>query len=200
MGTKDTRVDAYIAHSADFAQPILSHVREVVHAACPEVEETIKWGFPHFMCNGMLCGIASFKQHCTLNFWKGALILEDGGSEEQAMGQFGRITSVSDLPPDEVLAGYFRKAMALNEAGTKAPSRSSRKAAPEPVAPEYFMAALKQNGSALTTFEGFSPSHKREYIQWVTEAKGEDTRKRRLETAIEWMSEGKPRNWKYIKS
>ena len=200
MGTRDTRVDDYIAGSADFAQPILSHLREVVHGTCPEVEETIKWGFPHFMYNGLLCGMASFKQHCTLSFWKGSLIIEGSGSEKEAMGQFGRITSLSDLPSDAVLAGYIEKAMALNEPGSKAPRRSSRKAAPEAVAPDYFMVALKENQSALDTFEGFSPSQKREYIQWVTEAKGEDTRKRRLETAIEWMSEGKPRNWKYIKA
>jgi uncharacterized protein YdeI (YjbR/CyaY-like superfamily) len=198
MGTRDPRVDRYIADSAEFAKPILNHLREIVHAACPEVEETMKWSFPHFTYNGILCSMAGFKQHCAFNFWKGALVVGEAASAEEAMGQFGRLTVIADLPLDETLTAYIHQAMKLNEAGTKAPGRPGSKAKQELVVPDYFLAALNQNGSARATFEGFSPSHRREYVAWVTEAKGEDTRKRRLDTAVEWMAEGKPRNWKYV--
>jgi uncharacterized protein YdeI (YjbR/CyaY-like superfamily) len=171
-----------------------------VHAACPEVEEAMKWSFPHFMYKGMLCGMAAFKEHCAFGFWKGALIVEQsGGHAEGAMGQFGRITKVSDLPSKKVLTGYIKEAVRLNEEGVKSPTRSKPKKKTEPKVPDELAAALKRNKKALATFEGFSPSHRREYIEWITDAKGEDTRKRRLETAIEWMAEGKPRNWKYMK-
>ncbi len=201
MGTRDPRVDAYIAKSADFARPILTHLREVVHAACPDVEETMKWSFPHFMYKGMMCSMASFKEHCAFGFWKGALVLDGNGATEEAMGNFGRITRVSDLPPKRVLASYVKKAAALNDAGVKAPSRMAPKAKKkELVVPDYVMAALRKNKKALATFEGFSPSHRREYVEWITEAKSEDTRQRRLEQAVEWMAEGKPRHWKYARA
>jgi len=202
MGTKDPRVDAYIAASADFAKPILTHLRGVVHAACPEVEETMKWAFPHFMYEGMLCSMASFKQHCAFGFWKGALIVEQGGAKASgASGHFGRITAVSDLPSKAVLAGYVREAMRLNENGVKVPARAKKAGAKKALAvPDYFTAALAKNKRARATFEAFSPSHRREYVEWVAEAKGEATRQRRLETAIEWMAEGKSRNWKYARS
>lgn len=201
MGTRDPRVDAYIANSADFAKPILTHLREVVHAACPEVEETLKWSTPYFMYKGMLCGMASFKQHCAFSFWKGSLIVDRSGkSVDEAMGQFGRITRISDLPSTKILIGYIKEAMRLNEAGIKSPTRSQPKSKKELAVPDYLTAALKMNKKALATFESFSPRHQREYVEWITEAKGEDTRKRRLETAIGWMAEGKPRNWKYMKS
>lgn len=202
MGAKDPRVDAYIANSAEFAKPILNHLRSLVHAACPDVEETIKWGFPHFMYKGMLCSMASFKQHSAFTLWKGSAILEDGTSAGEAMGQFGRITALSDLPSDEILTGYIREAVKLNAARVKLPGRSrtrEKQEKKEIVVPDYLIAALEENESARATFEGFSPSHTREYVQWVTEAKGEATRKRRVETAVEWMAEGKPRNWKYVK-
>lgn len=199
MGTRDARVDAYVARSADFARPILMHLREVVHAACPDVEETIKWGFPHFMYNGLLCSMAGFKQHCAFTLWKGAVILEDDTRSGEAMGQFGRITALSDLPPDGVLAGYVREAMRLNEAPVKQPGRSRPGAKPEIAVPDHLVAALSENDRAQTTWDNFSPSHKREYVEWITEAKGEATRKRRLDTAMEWIAEGKPRNWKYVK-
>ena len=201
MGTRDPRVDAYIAKSAEFARPILTHLREVVHDACPDAEEAMKWSFPHFMYKGMLCSMASFKEHCAFGFWKGSLIVDERGkSLEEAMGQFGRIRKLSDLPSKKVLTGYVRKAMALNEAGVKAPARAKAREKAEPVVPDDLAAALKKNEKARATFEGFSPSHKREYIEWLTEAKGDDTRKRRLETAIEWMADGKSRNWKYMRS
>ena len=202
MGTTDPRVDAYIAGSADFAKPILNHLREVVHAACPEVEETMKWSMPHFMYRGMLCSMASFKQHCVFGFWKGSLIVDENGKNlEEAMGQFGRITTLADLPSNRLLTSYIKKAMVLNETGVKSPTRSRpREEKGLPIVPDYFTAALRKNKEALATFESFSPSHKREYVEWITEAKGEDTRKRRLETAIAWLAEGKSRNWKYMKA
>lgn len=199
MATRDPRIDAYIAKSADFAKPILVQIREVVHAACPDVEETMKWSFPHFMYKGMLCSMAAFKEHCALGFWKGSLILgkEPGGSE-QGMGHFGRITKVDELPSRKVLSGYIKQAMKLNDDGVKNPARAKPKKPRELVVPDDLTKALQKNKAARATFEKFSPSHKREYVEWITEAKTEATRLRRLETAIEWMAEGKPRNWKYM--
>jgi uncharacterized protein YdeI (YjbR/CyaY-like superfamily) len=201
MGTRDPRIDAYIARSADFARPILTHLRELVHEACPEVEETIKWGFPHFVYrSGILCSMASFKEHCAFGFWKGAQVVD--GGVDGAMGQFGRISSISDLPSNRILTGYIRKAMQLSEAGVKSPTRTKPKAAARKAVavPDDLVRALRKNARARATFEGFSPSNQREYIEWIVEAKREETRQRRLETAIEWLAEGKPRNWKYMKS
>jgi len=200
MGKKDPRIDAYIAKSADFAKPILHHIRKRVHAACPEVEETMKWSFPHFDYKGMLCSMAAFKQHCSFGFWKGALIFGNNrGKADEAMGHFGRITSVSDLPKDSVLTGYIKEAVRLNDAGTKLPPRPRAKGKKELVIPDSFITALKENKKARTTFDNFSYSHQKEYVEWITEAKTEDTRERRMETAIEWLAEGKPRHWKYLK-
>jgi uncharacterized protein YdeI (YjbR/CyaY-like superfamily) len=201
MGTRDSRIDAYIAKSADFARPILTHLRDVVHAACPEVEETIKWSFPNFQYKGLLCGMAAFKEHCSFGFWKGELIFEKrGDADEKAMGQFGRITKLSDLPARKVLHGYVKTAIKLNEDGVKVPSRSKAKPKTprELIIPDDLANALQANAKARATFEKFSPSHKREYVEWITEAKTLPTRTRRLETAIAWMVEGKPRNWKYM--
>jgi uncharacterized protein YdeI (YjbR/CyaY-like superfamily) len=196
MGRKDPRVDAYIAKSAEFARPILRHLRELVHKGCPEVEETMKWSFPHFSYAGLLCGMAAFKSHCAFGFWKSKLILPE---KPEAMGQFGRITSLPDLPKDSVMLGYVREAARLNETGEKAERkpREPKKALPTP--PDL-AAALKKNAKARATFEDFSPSRKREYVEWITEARTEETRKKRLGTAVEWMAEGKPRNWKYMRS
>lgn len=199
MGKRDARVDAYIAKSADFARPILTHVRELVHAACPDVEEAMKWSFPHFLYKGMLCSMASFKEHCAFGFWKGSLVVEQAdGEPERGMGQFGRITKLADLPSKKVLTGYIKEAMRLNDAGVKAPARQKPKTPREVVVPDDLAVALRGNKAARATFEKFSPSHKREYVEWITEAKTEPTRLRRLETAIAWMAEGKPRNWKYM--
>jgi len=203
MGTRDPRVDAYIANAAEFARPILSHLRDVVHAGCPEVKETIKWGFPHFEHKGILCSMAAFKSHCAFGFWKGSVLAQKhpdlAAAEDPAMGQLGRITALADLPDEETLLLYVREAAALNDQGVKAPNRSKpRKDRPVEV-PDDLMAALRGNPQALATFEGFNPSNKREYVEWVTEAKSEETRKRRLDTAVEWMAEGKVRNWKYVR-
>jgi uncharacterized protein YdeI (YjbR/CyaY-like superfamily) len=195
MGKPDPRVDAYIAKSADFAKPILLHLRKLVHTACPEVEETIKWSFPHFDYKGMMCSMASFKGHCAFGFWKSSLVL-DGDADRNAMGHFGRITSLDDLPPDKTLVAYVKKAAALNAGGVKI---EKKRAAPRkpPKVPADLAAALRTNAAARKTFDAFSPSHRREYIEWITEAKTDTTRAKRLQTTLGWLAEGKARNWKY---
>jgi uncharacterized protein YdeI (YjbR/CyaY-like superfamily) len=201
MTGRDPRIDAYIAKSASFAKPILNHLRKLVHAGCRDVEETMKWSFPHFTHKGILCSMAGFKQHCSFGFWRGALIFgkNQDPKAEEAMGQFGRITSLADLPEDNVLLGYIKEAARLNDAGIRPPPRPRSREKKPLVVPGYFLAALKKNKKALTTFENFSPGHKKEYVEWITEAKGEDTRQRRVESATQWMAEGKSRNWKYEK-
>jgi uncharacterized protein YdeI (YjbR/CyaY-like superfamily) len=198
MGKRDPRVDAYIAKAAEFAKPILNQLRDAVHAACPDVEEDMKWRFPHFLYKGMLCSMASFKEHAAFMFWKGSLIVDDDAKVDEAMGHLGRLTKPSDLPSKKVLADYLRKAVALNEEGVKVartPKRAASKAVP---IPEDLAAGLKKNKKAQAGFDAFSPSHKREYIEWITEARTGETRTRRLQTALEWMAEGKSRNWKYL--
>jgi uncharacterized protein YdeI (YjbR/CyaY-like superfamily) len=202
MPTKDPRVDDYIANSATFAKPILKQVRKLVHAACPKVEETIKWGFPHFEYKGTLCSMAAFNQHCAFGFWKGKLIegLAEfkGAKNETAMGQMGRITSTDDLPSSAQFTKWIKKAIELNESGVKVPKKKAAASA-NVVVPPYFKKVLMKNKKALATFEAFPPSHKREYVNWITEAKREETRDRRIAQAIVWLSEGKPHNWKYVK-
>jgi uncharacterized protein YdeI (YjbR/CyaY-like superfamily) len=196
MGHRDPRVDAYIKKAAPFAQPILADIREVVHASCPDVEEAMKWSFPHFVYKGMLCSMAAFKQHAAFGFWKGSLVIGTGKGPD-AMGQFGRITRRSDLPSKRVLAAYVKKAAALNEQGVKV-ARTPKKNAPKAIAlPADLAAALKKNAKAQVTFDALSPSHKREYLEWITEAKAEATRQRRLAQTIEWLAQGRSRNWKY---
>ena len=200
MGTRDKRVDAYIAKSAEFARPILRELRELVHEACPDVTEEIKWSFPNFTYKGMFCGMAAFKEHCSFGFWKGSLVLDKEDKSTDAMGQFGRISSIKDLPPKRVLLGYIKKAKQLNDEGVKVPPKpkpSGEKK--ELVVPEYLTAALKKNKSAMTHFAAFSPSKKKDYVEWLTEAKTDATREKRLLTAVDWISEGKGRNWKYEK-
>jgi uncharacterized protein YdeI (YjbR/CyaY-like superfamily) len=200
MPKKDPRIDAYIDRSAAFAKPILKHLREVVHAGCPDVEETLKWSMPHFDYKGMMCGMAAFKEHCAFGFWKGTLILENNTAEEEAMGHFGRITSLDDLPDAKILIRYVRQAAELNEKGIKAPGRTQPKKKRPLQVPDYLKAALKKNAKAKKTFENLTPSHQREYVEWITEAKRDETRERRVKTAIDWMSRGKVRNWKYIQT
>jgi uncharacterized protein YdeI (YjbR/CyaY-like superfamily) len=200
MAKRDDRIDAYITRSAEFARPILAHLREIVHEACPDVEETMKWSFPHFLYKGMMCSMASFKEHCAFGFWKSSLIVAKGGAAEKSMGQFGRISKLSDLPSKKVLSGYIKQAMKLNEDGVKSPNRMKpkEKTPRELVIPDDLASALQANNAASATFEKFSPSHRREYVEWISEAKTPATRTRRLEQAVEWIAEGKPRNWKYM--
>ena len=203
MPDKIKTIDDYIAKSAAFAQPILNHLRKLVHKTCPDIEEKIKWSFPHFDYKGdMLCHMAAFKQHAAFGFWKAALmkdpVLMQEARSESAMGHLGRITSLSDLPPDKKLIAWIKEAMALNDNGIKLPSKSA-KPQKELVIPEYILKAIKKNKKAWQVFESFPYSHKKEYVMWITEAKTAETRLRRLATAIEWIAEGKGRNWKYEK-
>lgn len=204
MGAKNPKVDAYIDKSKDFAKPILNHLRGLLHEACPDIEETIKWGMPNFSYAGaMMCNMAAFKAHCVFGFWKGSImedkegIMSDVGNT--AMGSFGRITDLKELPDDKIIIAYIKEAMVLNEKGIKVPKKKPAKAGKELEMPEELEAALDKSSKAKEVFEGFSPSHKKEYVEWITEAKTEATRLRRLGKAIEMMEEGKPRNWKYMK-
>ena len=201
MGKKDPRVDVYINKAREFAKPVLEHIRDFVHETCPDVEEKIKWSFPHFdYKNQMMCSMASFKEHCTFGFWKASLLKDlKGKSGQTAMGQFGRMTKVSDLPSKKVLKSLIKDAMKLNDSEIKISAKSKSSEKKELTVPGYFMKAIKKNKKALKTFENFSYSLKKEYVEWVTEAKTEPTRKKRITTAIEWMSEGKIHNWKYLK-
>ncbi len=197
------KFDAYIAKAAPFAQPILIHLRQVVHRGCPEVAEVIKWGFPNFEYNGILCSMAGFKQHCSLGFWKGSIMSDPKGvmtkTGKTAMGHFDRITSVSDLPSDKVLLSYIKEAMKLNDEEVKLPQRSKSKVEKVLKVSPYFLKELKKNKAAFKNFEGFSYSNKKEYVEWVDEAKTDPTRETRIKTAIEWMAKGKIRNWKYVR-
>lgn len=197
MGTQDPRIDAYIARQAAFARPILEHIRALVHEACPGVEETIKWGFPNFVHEGaLLCNMAAFQAHCSFGFWKGALLRESGLKvSDEAMGQMGRLKTVRDLPAKAELRRLLKAAMKLNEEGVKV-ARPVKKRAPIPV-PADLEAALARNRKARETFEAFAPSHRREYLEWITEAKRAETRAKRLAQTIEWLAAGKQRNWKY---
>jgi uncharacterized protein YdeI (YjbR/CyaY-like superfamily) len=199
MGKRDKRIDTYILKSADFAIPILNHLRELIHVACPEVEETMKWSFPHFDYKGTMCSMASFKQHCAFGFWKASLMkdktLVANAKSETAMGHLGRITSMKDLPSDKKMIAYIKEAMKLNEAGVKVEKvKIAKKEIP---IPDYFAKALAQNKKAKKVFDDFSPSHRREYLEWITEAKTEATREKRVGTTLEWLEAGKARNWKY---
>ena len=203
MGKKDPRVDAYIKKSAGFARPILTHLRSVVHAGCPDVEETLKWGFPHFMHKGILCSMAAFKGHCAFGFWKESLLADmqpiRTAVGDQAMGQFGRITALIDLPDERTLTRLVSEAATLNDRGIKVPRRARPKKPPALRVPDWFMSALRRNRRALATFEGFNYSRKKDYVEWVTEARRDLTRTSRLETALAWMAEGKERHWKYAR-
>lgn len=201
MPVTDPRVDAYIEKSQDFAKPILKHLRAIVYKACPGAEETMKWSFPNYNYKGaILCSMASFRNHCAFGFWKSSLMKDPEGlfnkDGHNAMGQFDRITSIKDLPSDKILIAYIKEAAKLNEDGVKV---VKKKTAVQKIAepPDDLLAALNKNKKAKATFEAFSPSRRKEYIEWITEAKTESTRIKRLTTTIEWLSEGKSRNWKY---
>ena len=200
MIQKDKRIDAYILKSADFAKPILNHLRSLVHTACPNVEETIKWGFPHFDYKGMMCSMAAFKQHCAFGFWKTALMKDAKemiSQNEYAMGHMGKIRSLKDLPPDKKITAWIKEAMKLNDDDVKLPERKKGCSTKEIEIPDALQKALDKNKTAATRFTSFSPSHKREYIEWINEAKTEETKNKRTATTIEWLKEGKSRNWKY---
>ena len=199
----DPRIDAYITKAQPFAQPILSHLRELVHAACPGVEETWKWSFPHFMYKGaILCSMAAFKEHAVFGFWKASIMDDPHGilttKDRESMGHMGRLTSLKDLPKDKILKDYIKQAAKLNEQDIKI--KKAKPAAKRDLeVPDYFMKAIKKNKAALKTFEAFNLSNKRDYVEWVTEAKTDATRDKRIALAVEQMAEGKTRHWKYAK-
>lgn len=197
MPTTDPRVDAYIDKSADFAKPILRHIRKIVHTACPEVKETMKWSLPYFDYKGVLCSMASFKQHCAFGFWKQSLMEESNFPQKNAMGSLGRIASIDDLPDDKMLTAMVKEAVKLNDDGLKVkrPAKAAEKK--ELVVPADLTVALAKNTKAKEIFDSFSYSRKKEYVEWIDEAKTAATRETRLATTVEWLAEGKGRNWKY---
>lgn len=203
MPATDARIDAYIQKKADFAQTILNHLRKLIHKACPGVEETIKWGMPFFDYKGnAMCHIAGFKEHCSFSFWKAKLMKDPEGilqvEDRGAMGNFDRITSLKDLPSDKIMIAYIKEAARLNEENIKAAPKK-KTAVPVLDVPVDFAAALKKNKKAQTVFDNFPPGKRKDYIEWITEAKSEPTKFKRIETAVEWIAEGKGRNWKYEK-
>ncbi|HMP98175.1 MAG TPA: YdeI/OmpD-associated family protein [Cyclobacteriaceae bacterium] len=205
MPKKDKRVDAYIANAQPFAQPILKHLRKLVHEACPDCEENIKWSFVTFDYKGILCNMASFKQHVAFGFWKGKLIKDPKGylqldkeAANNAMGNLGRITDLKDLPADKVIIDFIQQAVKLNDENIKVPAKPKASAKPAKL-PDYFESALKKNKKVWQNFEAFSPSQQKEYITWITDAKTLATREKRMADAVEWIAAKKPRNWKYMK-
>jgi uncharacterized protein YdeI (YjbR/CyaY-like superfamily) len=200
MPKTDERIDAYIEKSQPFAKPILLHIRELVHQSCPEVEETMKWSFPHFDYKGMMCSMASFKEHCSFGFWKASLMKDEAKlfniGDRDGMGHFGKILSLADLPVDDVMLAYIREACKLNDDDVKLPPKP-KNAPKELVVPKELLEALAKNEAAAKTFDAFPYSAKKEYTEWISDAKSDATRDKRLATTIEWLAEGKRRNWKY---
>jgi uncharacterized protein YdeI (YjbR/CyaY-like superfamily) len=194
--SRDPRVDDYISRQADFARPILEHVRATVHSVCPQAEETLKWSMPAFLYKGkMLCSVAAFKAHAAFGFWRSSEVLGEGAAED-AMGQFGKLKSVDDLPKPDVLCALIMKAMAVIDAGPAAP-KPKKPPKPELPTPDDLRAAMAKAPAAAATFDAFPPSCRREYVEWVTEAKRPETREKRIAQTVEWLAEGKRRNWKY---
>lgn len=198
---RSAQVDAYIAKAAPFARPILERIREAFHAAHPEVDEVIKWGVPHFDYKGPLGMMAAFKQHVGWGFWKMKLMNDPQGifgEERTGMGGM-KVTALKELPAKKVIVAYVKEAVRLNEEGVKLERRPSKRAATPVEVPADLAAALEKNRRARAVFDAFPPSHRREYIEWINEAKQDATRQRRLATTLEWLAEGKPRHWKYMK-
>jgi len=201
MKNTNPKVDAYIAKAEPFAQPILTKIREAFHAGCPDVEETIKWGCPSFDHKGMLGGMASFKKHVGFGFWKAALMDDPEalfGATSKASPMSIKAMEVTDLPTKRVLVAYVKRAVKLNDEGRKVPRKSSAKKSKSDLdVPGYMLAALRADASAREVWDAFSYSKQKEYLEWVTGAKREATRDKRLAQAVEWIAEGKSRNWKY---
>lgn len=205
MSKFNSQFEFYIQNAEDFSQPILNYLRELVHIACPEVDEKIKWSFPTFEYKGTnLCYMAAFKYHCAFGFWLSSK-MEDNhqvfkkNDDKNSMGDFGKIQKINDLPDRDVLIEYIIQAMFLIEKGEKL-EKTSGKSKPQLLeVPEEFKNALQQNQLAFNSFESFSISQKNDYLMWILEAKTESTRQKRIDTSIEWLNEGKIRNWKYLK-
>lgn len=202
MPKKDPRVDAYIAEAPEYARPILKRVRKLIHQGCPTAAETIKWGCPFIDYHGLLCGFAAFKRHCSLFFWRDIDVeafLPKTNTAGAGMGQFGKLTSLADLPSDTKLLACVRSAMEQRDSPASKPRRQ-RQPAKEPAVPADLKKALAASRAAAKTFREFAPSHRRDYIDWITEAKRPATRTERVATTIQWLSEGRKRNWKYLES
>ena len=197
MPKHDPRLDAYIERSADFAHPILTYLRSVIHEACPTVEETIKWSAPFYMYEGILCSTPAFKRHCAMIMWKGRLLPK--ADAKYVATELRKISSLADLPSRKKLAGYIKALMKMNEDGTKSARRSRPKFTKPLVIPTELKRAIARNSKAKAAFAEFPPSHKREYADWIADAKRPETRDRRIKTAVEMIAEGKSRNWKYEK-
>jgi uncharacterized protein YdeI (YjbR/CyaY-like superfamily) len=207
MGSQmNPKVDAYIAKAQPFAQPILNHLRQLMHKGCPGLEEALKWSHPFFLYRGTIVAhMVAFKEHCAFGFWGeeiGAVLRDSGYVEEDSKGKLGRITTVTDLPPEKVLLGWVREAAAFIDSGQHtspivARNKAVKTRKPAPKASPEFAAALKKNKKAAAVFDAFRPSCKREYVEWIAEAKRDETRDKRIAQAIEWLAEGKQRNWKY---
>jgi uncharacterized protein YdeI (YjbR/CyaY-like superfamily) len=200
------KVDAYLGTARPFAEPILRHLRELIHKGCPGVEETIKWSRPFFQYKGViLCNISAFKEHCSFGFWGeeiGAVLREARIVGKDGMGSLGRITSLKDLPSDKEIVGWIRQAAAFIERGEYTSPIAARRRVVKPAKavlapPTEFATALAKNKEAAVSFAAFSPSCQREYVQWIAEAKRPETRDKRIATAVEWIAAGKQRNWKY---
>jgi uncharacterized protein YdeI (YjbR/CyaY-like superfamily) len=195
--TRDPRIDAYIERQADFARPILEEVRKQVHSACPDCEETLKWSSPAFLYKGsILAQMAAFKAHAMFGFWQGKKVTGETAKEREAMGSFGRLTSLADLPDETTMTGLVRRAMALVDAGEKAP-RPLKHPKPPLETPADLEAAFAGNEAARTNFDQFPTSARRDYLDWLADAKRPETRAKRLAQTVEWLAEGKRRNWKY---
>ena len=204
--TFNPKVDAYVAKAQPFAQPIMEHLRRLVPKACPEIEETIKWSRPFFEYRGaILCNMSAFKEHCSFGFWgeeMSAVLREAKVLREDGMGSLGRITGLAGLPSDKQMLGWLRQAAGFVDSGNYTSPIAARRGvvkAPKPVleTPPEFATALKKNKKAAAVFAAFSPSCKREYLEWIADAKRAETRDKRIATALEWIAEGKQRNWKY---
>lgn len=203
MSTRLPAVDTYIAKAKPFAQPVLNFLRDAVHRAVPDVQEEIKWSRPFFLYKGVILGnMSAFKEHCSFGLWGGEMaeaLRTSGRISSDAMGSFGRITSIGDLPPSAELESYVRHAAKLIATGTRTKSihRVAKPPRSEQPMPEALLQALKTNKAAASKFQQLSPGCRREYVEWIAEAKREETRSRRVATAVEWIAEGKSRNWKY---
>ena len=200
MPTTEPRVDVHIKKSKDVAKPILAHIRSLVNDVCPNVTETMKWSFPHFDYNGIFFSMASFKGHCAFGFWKHSL-MDDAAlpSEKTAMGSFGRIASITDLPDDKTMKKLIVKAVRLNDDDVKVVKTKLVPERKEFVVPEMLLEALARHKNASETFSNFTYSKKKDYVEWITEVKTNATREKRLATTIEWLADGKARHWKYEK-
>ena len=194
--SRDPRIDAYIAKAQPFARPILEKVRNRVHAVVPDVEEAIKWSMPAYTLGGKIVLItAAFKAHTALNFWRGQE-LRGEAANANAMGQFGKIGSVDELPPDAELDRLISEVAELAKAAP-APRKAKHDPKPAPGLHPEFAAALAKAPKAKAALDGFPPSAQRDYFEWISEARQDATRQKRIATAVEWLGEGKRRHWKY---